>query len=557
MTLFHQLETGMVPCNLAENKLGSSFLPKDIVDELVTTESIAANLSWWDLLWSLPNQVHAQAPKLFAVLVLIGQPSAIRKLIYNDNITDNDLPLIREGSDNGAIFDKTRKKKFTSFQSWAPPNVSAFFDKQWIIQAPVLDTAGQNLKLHPNCPLPVKSCTHKISSGGVTVYQVWLHPAHAPLSISDSPFAFKEIWDKDVFEREKKNLNLIQGLGNQHLVKLVACLEQEPFGTGWFVFKWASGGNLWEFWEREGKIRERQGSSEKEASPSIVISWEDGVVGDTPQKEELQLTLWFLEQALGLVQAICLLHKKQIRHGDIKPQNILHDTEGGEEHGRGTLVLADVGISKFHEHATGLRASATDTVESTAIYEAPEVLYDHQTGEARSRRYDMWPMGCTFLEFIVWLLYGFEAVETFRKRRIGSRAKYFNPRAAFFRGSTREDSIIHPEVTKAFDKLAPDPRCGDGTALADFLELIKTDLLRIDPNARATGPVLVEKLEAIVQRARGDPLYLCGRARGPLETPNFFLRGPNRKGSDSSQSSSASSGSFLPIRGSLRNSESQ
>lgn len=524
MSLFHELESGVVQCNSAESKLGSPFLPESLTGEKITKESIAANLSWWDSLWSLPSQVHDQAPKVFAVLVLIGHPLAIRKLINNDNITDDHLPLIliRDGRENSAIFDKTRMKKFTSFQSWTPPSISAFLEKQWLVQAPVLGTAGQILKLHPSCPLPIKSCTHRIFGDGVSVYQACLHPAHAPFSTADSQFAIKEIWAKDVFDREKENLELIQKLGNTHIIKLVACWEQEPFRTGWLVFEWANGGNLRDFWKRE-----------------------DG----TPRTDEL--TLWSLQQVLGLVDAIRSLHEKNIRHGDIKPHNILHFTKGGKDAGRGALVLADVGVSKFHEHETGLRTSATDTIEVTLVYEAPEAEHDRDNNKARSRLYDMWSMGCMLMEFTVWLLYGFEAVEVFRGRRI-DRGGYYNRTAAFFSRISQEESIIHPEVARALDKLAADPRCGEGTVLADFLALIKDDLLQIKPQNRTEAPILHRKLEAIVDRAQGDPSYLYRRTDEPPKTPTFFVRGhKGRTSSDSSQSSSGSSITPPLIRGSL------
>jgi len=106
-----------------------------------------------------------------------------------------------------------------------------------------------------------------------------------------------------------------------------------------------------------------------------------------------------LDQVCGIIDAIRVLLDKNIRHGHLKPQNILHFPNAREA--RGILVLADVGVPKIHNNDTLQLNAATDTAEVTALYEAPKGEYDKQHGQPRPRRYDMWSAGCILLEFVV------------------------------------------------------------------------------------------------------------------------------------------------------------
>jgi hypothetical protein len=103
----------------------------------------------------------------------------------------------------------------------------------------------------------------------------------------------------------------------------------------------------------------------------------------------------------------------------------------------------------------------------------------------------------------------------------------------------------------AIKYLRKDPRCEDGSALADLISLIEDKLLQVDPEQRAQAPELHEKLKAIVDKAQSDPSYLWKQLDKPPETPKFFVRSnrssqgseqvKDRQFSSSSQSSSGSS----------------
>lgn len=87
-----------------------------------------------------------------------------------------------------------------------------------------------------------------------------------------------------------------------------------------------------------------------------------------------------------IVDAIHYVHTENIVHGDVKPQNILHD-------GHGKLKLADFG-SSFECDAKREAHNSTGTAE----YSSPEVL----TSSCNlSAAIDFWSLGCVFFAMFV------------------------------------------------------------------------------------------------------------------------------------------------------------
>jgi serine/threonine protein kinase len=105
-----------------------------------------------------------------------------------------------------------------------------------------------------------------------------------------------------------------------------------------------------------------------------------------------------------LANAIQYLHNSDIRHKDIKPQNILLDRNDG-------LYVTDFGLSR---DITDASSSATDgNVRGTYKYCAPEVAML----EPRGRAADIYSLGCVFLEInTVHRRLSLGAFENFRTR---------------------------------------------------------------------------------------------------------------------------------------------
>src|SRR4051812_16543682 len=165
--------------------------------------------------------------------------------------------------------------------------------------------------------------------------------------------------------KRRQNLEKIRDLKHEHLIEYIATFNRGELN--YILFPWADGGNLRNLWADYDKARE--------------------------SKHKHEVYCWSFQQMLGLADALRLLHSKKIRHGDIKPQNILHFKRGIAAKDRGpdgVLVMADVGVSSYHDLVTGARKKPTDAKFTTDSYEAPEVDFDRE--KPRSRKYDTWSM---------------------------------------------------------------------------------------------------------------------------------------------------------------------
>lgn len=186
-SLYDQLDQSLLTCQL-EARL-TQFLPADELDK-ITDDHIRAELPWkTQLLYpSLPNRVALQAPGVFSVLVLIEEPAAIEQLI-NEGITDEDLPLCRNGDNNqdseyNVLASVGGNKRFPSSMSWGKGSgVRNFLEKQWLVQSPIFDKPGSHFVLDKDCPLPLTECRTEQARGGMgVVHKAKIHPAHQRLS---------------------------------------------------------------------------------------------------------------------------------------------------------------------------------------------------------------------------------------------------------------------------------------------------------------------------------------------------------------------------------------
>ncbi|KAK0630529.1 kinase-like domain-containing protein [Bombardia bombarda] len=218
----------------------------------------------------------------------------------------------------------------------------------------------------------------------------------------------------------------------------------------------------------------------------LIFEWADGGrLNDLFLKEKKpilngELVKRVAKQLEGLAIALKAIHDANIRHGDLKPGNILrfHPTKKDVI---GTLKIGDWGLTKYHsESSTVLRKEKglhTTIKYGTPFYEPPEVDIGDITF-----LYDVWSMGCIILKIIIWLLYGYGGIIEFHNDVKGS-SKNGVPLYE------REDSMgteigpsfkakLRPIVLKWMDhineQIVPD------TALRALLTLVRNRLLVVD-----------------------------------------------------------------------------
>ncbi|RSM01163.1 hypothetical protein CDV31_011472 [Fusarium ambrosium] len=248
--------------------------------------------------------------------------------------------------------------------------------------------------------------------------------------------------------------------------------------NGCFLFPWAESGNLKEFWKSETAVRPLQ-------SP--------------------QMMTWMLHQMCGLCDALSVLHNENRRHGDIKPENILLFKEGDHH---GTLRIADVGLAKFHSDATDQRRhreEITKTMTGTTRYLSPEFVQGGQI----PRIFDIWSLGCVFIEFLIWTLHGHDRLGDFRKATS----------AYFWEEVEGKGTVIHSEVRAWISNMTEILQSSE-TALGGLLQLVESDMLVPEYEKRSASIEVHGSLLNIYDRAKRDENYLIDPNIEPRASTN-------------------------------------
>lgn len=224
---------------------------------------------------------------------------------------------------------------------------------------------------------------------------------------------------------------------------------------------------------------------------------------------------------------------KHWRHGDLKPENILVFKNATW---LGNLKIADLGLARQHQFATESRHQVTSTKHATLHYKAPEAVTNMQ--EPRSRRYDVWSMGCIILESIIWLLYGSHGLDQFYLEY--KRFQGHTRQTLYFTTSSRPTSSGSQLVANVSDIaihwiteiLEKDPECSGYTAIRQLLELVRDRLLVVaipskarpdEAIYRATSVEVYRKIDHIRRTASQDDEYLfTGTDRRQVKIPSPF-----------------------------------
>lgn len=274
-------------------------------------------------------------------------------------------------------------------------------------------------------------------------------------------------------------------LADPHLIQAIAVYERGPERC--IVFPWAPNGNLRQLWL--GNLN--------------------------PSSQEVRRWAW--DQILGLTRGLARLHETNTRHGDLKPENILR-FKGSTGSAWGPLVIADVGIAKYHAFETEVRKNkneATTNRTGTQRYTPPEIEVPEKddNGKLRliSRKYDSWSLGCVLLEFITWLRRGrggLAKLDTERRRD----AKPDVDR--YWEQYGNDAPILHPGVSGFIRELLADSMLP--AALRDLLALVKKHLLVASLKRRSYIPTFLESLKGVSENCSNTPSYLWNDAMEAL-----------------------------------------
>ncbi|KAF8849201.1 kinase-like protein, partial [Acephala macrosclerotiorum] len=466
------------------------------------------------------QRISATSYKLFALLVRLRLGPYIRDFLA-EGVDDSHLPFARSDRENKA--EAARKFKLCSGKhpgrvvrcmiDLDDEDVERIFRAQWEVNAQVFEFSDdiEHYNLDPNSVLPwVEDHQHESSAmqGGFgSVWKVRIHPDHRIKGENGAePFprfiACKELHFKDeqTFQSEVNMLRAFKKSRHAHLVKLLATFHFD--GKYYLLFPCAES-NLRQYWHRNPR---------PDFTPRTVY--------------------WMLSQCKAVADALYVVHEYRStrdalnsrsvrgtnqsdsapfanidnlrygRHGDIKPENILwfFDEIAKDRHDQGRLVIADFGLTEFHSRASRSKVPAKN-ITGSATYEPPELLLDTTI----SRAYDIWSLGCVYLEFVTWLLCSPEAFSIFPQARLQTGEMEVDNFFTILK-TDPPSTIVRKSVQDWIRDLHREPRCSN--FIHEFLYLISDRMLVVNPKDRIVIGMLRRELQQMVNKAKTDLSYL-------------------------------------------------
>ncbi|KAL2689151.1 hypothetical protein Neosp_003203 [[Neocosmospora] mangrovei] len=496
-----------LPLGDLESIMSEGAVDEIIVDALGITEANAIEIRKQ----ICGNRSEPRRIKILATLILIEKVKHIQGFLKHD-VWDDELPL---------PFDVDH----AVFQDWKEGYVDSFCYRQYVVLAPVFDfTTMKHKKFGLSLPMPfLERLAWELGGAHGKISKVRIHQDHhswdrdsvrrliierctgthtVQASEHDPPcFAVKRFQEHSKFKQERQALERfsLPNRGHDHLVRLL--LSYERGGEFFMIFPWAQC-NLVDFWRK---------------SPSNPKSRDD--------------TCWFIQQCRGMASGLRKVHndgswpprcdsrgdtsqfdfRNRGRHGDIKPENILFFPKVETTPAR--LVIADFTLMRFHSVDTVDYTTASG-VGFTGAYCPPEL--EPGSHSIVSQKYDIWTLGCVYLEFITWHLIGYDAIreDSFKSRtgkllesfdivRLNDHKKHGFSTNTFFNQTNGSGAQVKTSVW--IRMLHKNPYCSE--AMDHFLNLIEEHMLVPMPEGRYSMDQVCTELTKISLRCQSDDGY--------------------------------------------------
>jgi serine/threonine protein kinase len=254
-------------------------------------------------------------------------------------------------------------------------------------------------------------------------------------------------------------------------------------------------------------------------------------------------SLWLLDQLRSLADALRIIHnlhtgglasranlagpasgmKKSGWHHDLKPENILCYRDRGSRFGK--FCIADFGSGKVHTHRSG--SINTGSKNGTVTYEPPEAQAEGRT----SRPYDVFSLGCVFLELHVWAVCDYRSVKTFTSERSARRSSGSQEDDGFWLRTKDGIITIRKSVTNWIQRLKQIDH-----HYHEVLDLVML-MIELDKTKRITAVLLWNRLDQIYNKKKIDLETLRDgyfpKFKEPSQSkPRLCLNPPDRRTSE-------------------------
>ncbi|CAG9975532.1 unnamed protein product [Clonostachys byssicola] len=415
-TPFNEYCYGLIRKHLKVTAVKSEFLPIGAMESIFESRNVRT-VVFQTFPNSCKDRIHLDISgskkggrtRIFATLIRMCKPEHITRFI-NADIYDNDLPLSQEALIRimANKFDAPVSSDGESTK-WRPFDVDNFMREQHVLLAPFLYLNCQTIQHYTfgnKIVMPFLKKKPVGRGGHGQIFKVQIHEdhhfceSHQGWEFSGPYYALKKFEDehRQQFLDERQALLHYSGqrTGHEHLTRLLMTYQIE-IGERieyFMIFPWAEC-NLEQYWT---------------TNPN------------NPADHEQRR--WLLEQCRGLANGLRNVHKHPSllkrasingngvqdrgRHGDLKPQNILcFKVQGESGISQHRLVIADFTLMRFHS-VYSIDRPEEYTVGFSRTYRPPEI--DLGKRARISQSYDVWTLGCVYLEFITWHLLGSDSL---------------------------------------------------------------------------------------------------------------------------------------------------
>ncbi|KAF5966593.1 kinase [Fusarium coicis] len=390
------------------------------------------------------NPVCKTYQKIFVILVLLKRASLIVSFLHK--VCDDDLPLRLDDKVKAKVLTVITKNGervslygFKQKQSF----YDKFIEKQWLVLSPYFrscsrtkDTTQELSEYH----IPPFTSLSLAAEGGFSwVFKVGIHGDHHDFKTSNDTrqaFAVKKIKRGKPPHKARIDPNheaiVSRDIKDRHPNLVSLLVTYKHHGDYHFVFPWAEA-DLKGYWET---INPKPSGADRNATLKWLVTQCKGLADglssihcysttssnlhgrSTPPPDN------FSENAIHVLFG---------RHGDMKPENILWYPEipSTPETVGGILKITDFGFSEFSSKPKVDRERRGFIVNSPS-YRAPEI--DVTTGDGLiGPSYDVWALGCIYLEFLAWWLGGRDYVQSFANRRLDFDIAHWKGRTTNYR----------------------------------------------------------------------------------------------------------------------------
>lgn len=190
-------------------------------------------------------------------------------------------------------------------------------------------------------------------------------------------------------------------------------------------------------------------------------------------------------------------------HLDLKPANILVEDSGN-------LIISDFGQARFQKSGGTSRITPFGGTET---YAPPEI----DVGECKpNRKYDIWSLGCVFLEVCTFLVMGHDGLRQFDRQRIIQRGNIKDDRF-FSRKASRDGYEIKSQIVKWMDMLSSSPTNNESKDFMREVIALVRQMLDVEISTRAASQDVCHVLAGILDRYRPAQLSPSLRSSDDLE----------------------------------------